>query len=407
LPVRFADESFCIGPANPKVSYLNLANIISAAEVLKADAIHPGYDFLSEDANFAKVCEECGITFIGAPPECLKTFGDKVLSRKIAQKIGIPVIPGTTFSLKNQESAVKIADEIGYPVVLKASSGGGGRGIRIVQNKEELKKNFLQTQEEVKNSFGKTEIYIEKYLEAPRHIEIQFVGDKRGNKIYFGERDCSLQRRNQKILEEAPAVGISDKMRKEMGESAVSLMKEVNYDNVGTVEFLVDKKKKFYFLEVNPRIQVEHPVSEMVMGVDLVKLQILISMGYKLNISQKQTRPRGHSIQARINAEEPERNFIPSPGTIKKVILPGGPGIRVDTYIYEDYTVLPYYDSLIAKLICWGKDREEAILRLNRALYEFKVDGIKTTIPFFKKILEQEQFLKGGIDTNFLKEFKI
>lgn len=405
LHLKYADEAFCIGSALPADSYLNLANIISTAEVLKVDAIHPGYGFLSEDATFAQVCEECKINFIGPSTESLKLISDKIHAKEIAKKAGLPLIAGTPSAISSETEAIETAKQIGYPVVLKTVDGGGGRGIRLVTSKEDLKKGFLALMGEAKTQAAKGKIYLEKYLENPRHIEVQFVSDKYGNAIFLCDRDCSIQRRNQKIMEEAPAFNLPDRMRKEMGEATMEFVKSVGYLNVGTVEYLVDKKNKFYFLEINPRIQVEHTVSEMVTGFDLVKWQVQLAKGEKINVTQNQTRARGHAIQCRINAEDPEQNFSPSPGKIENVNFPGGFGVRMDTHIYPGYVISPFYDSLLAKLICWGRDREEAILRLHRAIHEFEIEGLKTTLPFFHKVLQDEDYLGGNVSVNFVQKF--
>lgn len=404
LPVKYADEAICIGPAEVEKSYLNIPNIISSALMLGVDAIHPGYGFLSENPNFAQICKECNITFIGPSPEVLKLLGDKAKAREIAKSLGIPVLEGTSKISDEEGQIIRKSEEIGYPLIIKTSNGGGGKGIRIVSQYSELKEALSKIKPEAEISFGNSEVYLEKYLENPRHIEVQVIADNYQNMIFLTERDCSLQRRHQKLLEESPAVGVDEKLRISLGTNAINLLKKVNYTNCGTVEFLIDKNKNFYFLEVNPRIQVEHPVTEYVMGIDLIKKQIEIAAGEKLRITQEQTRPRGHALQCRINAEDPLNNFLPFPGRIKKLHLPGGNGIRIDTHLYQDYTVPSQYDSLIAKVITWGKDREEAIFRMKRTLEEIEIEGIKTTIPFFHKILENEEFLRGEMNTEFIQK---
>jgi len=403
LHVRFADEAYCIGPAQSGASYLNKANIISAAEVTGADAIHPGYGFLAENANFAEICESCGIRFIGPTPEALENMGAKAVARETMIKAGVPVVPGTKGVISNTDEAVVIAKEIGYPVMIKASAGGGGKGMRIAQSKHDLVKAIQTAQSEAEAAFGNPEVYIEKYVEEPRHIEFQILADNYGNTVYLGERDCSIQRRNQKLLEEAPSMALTPELREKMGTMAVRAAKAVNYSNAGTVEFLLDKHKNFYFIEMNTRIQVEHPVTELVTGIDLIKEQIRIAAGEKLGYTQEDIRINGWSIECRINAEDPNRNFMPSPGRITEYLVPGGLGVRVDSAAYSGYQIPPFYDSMVAKLVVWGKDRNEAIGRMRRALEEYVIEGVKTTIPFHLRILDNAFFQRGDFYTNFIQ----
>ncbi len=403
LHVRLADEAFCIGPAQSGKSYLNKANIIAAAEVSGADAIHPGYGFLAENANFAEICESCGIKFIGPSPLALENMGAKAVARETMIKANIPVVPGTEGVISDTDEAIKIAKDIGYPVIIKASAGGGGKGMRIAQSKHELVKAIQTAQTEAEAAFGNAEVYIEKYVEEPRHVEFQILADQYGNTVYLGERDCSIQRRNQKLLEEAPSSALTPELRKTMGEMAVRAAKAVNYSNAGTVEFLLDKDNKFYFIEMNTRIQVEHPVTELVTGIDLIKEQIRISAGEELGYTQDDIRINGWAMECRINAEDPSKNFMPSPGKVTKYTIPGGMGVRVDSNVYEGYTITPYYDSMVAKLVVWAKDRNEAIQRMKRALGEFEIEGIKTTIPFHKIILDNAFFCRGDFYTNFIQ----
>ena len=404
LHTVFADEAVCIGPPTSSQSYLNSSRIISAAEITGADAIHPGYGFLAENADFAEMCNSCKIIFIGPSPEVIRRMGDKSEAKKSMTEAGVPVIPGSTGVIKTDEEARRIAGEMGYPVILKAVAGGGGKGMRIVREEKGLENNFMMARAEAEASFGNPDLYIEKYIESPRHIEIQLLGDQHGNMIHLGERECSIQRRHQKLIEESPSPIITDKLRKIMGEAAVKGALHVGYFSTGTVEFLVDSKLNFYFMEMNTRIQVEHPVTEMVYNVDLIKEQLLVAAGEHLKIKQNQLKANGHSIECRINAEDPANNFIPSPGEVTSFYQPGGPGTRVDTHIYASYRIPPFYDSLIAKLIVWGKDREEAISRLRRALDEFVVEGIKTTIPFHKYVIMTPEFLSGNFDTHFIEK---
>jgi acetyl-CoA carboxylase, biotin carboxylase subunit len=404
LHVKTADESVCIGPAQSSESYLNIPNIISAAEITGADAIHPGYGFLAENSYFAEVCESCNIKFIGPSKEAILKMGDKVQARAIMRKAGVQIIPGSEGVISTLEEALKLVKKTKYPVIVKAAGGGGGKGMRIVQNEDSLKNAILTAQNEAKRAFGNPEVYIEKYVEEPRHIEFQIMADSKGDVVYLPERDCSIQRRYQKLLEESPSTFISDKLRKKMGKAACRAARAVKYVTVGTVEFLVDKDGDYYFMEMNTRIQVEHPVSELVTGIDLVKEQIRLAAGERLDVDQDDIQVQGHAIECRVNAEDSEKDFIPSPGKITKFIVPGGPGVRVDSHIYTGYTIPPYYDSMIAKVLTYGHDREEAIIRMQRALSEFIVEGVKTTIPFHRRILENPYFKKGEVYTNFIQK---
>jgi acetyl-CoA carboxylase biotin carboxylase subunit len=406
LPVRFADEEVCIGPPESIGSYLNIPNIISAAEVTGADAIHPGYGFLSENANFAEICETCHIKFIGPSPHAIRMMGDKAMARKIAAEAGVPIIPGSEGVVDTEEDALKIAEQLGFPVILKAAAGGGGKGMRVVHNGGELSIAFRMAQREAQNTFGASEIYLEKYLERPRHIEFQILADEQGNMIHLGERECSIQRRHQKILEEAPSTRLDPDLRRRMGEAALKVAGAVNYWNAGTIEFLVDRHGRFYFLEMNTRIQVEHPVTEMITGLDLVYLQIRIAAGRELPIKQEDVEIRGHSIECRINAEDPS-NFMPSPGPVTAFHTPSGPGVRVDTAAYAEGVISPYYDSMIAKVIVHAPNRKAAISRMRRALEMMIVEGIKTNIPLHYKILQDEDFVQGNYDTNFMLRYDL
>ncbi|OGB89183.1 acetyl-CoA carboxylase biotin carboxylase subunit [candidate division WOR-1 bacterium RIFCSPHIGHO2_01_FULL_53_15] len=405
LHVKIADESFCIGPAAPNKSYLNIPGIISVAEVSGADAIHPGYGFLAENSKFAEICEANKITFIGPPVDAMNRMGDKATARKTAAKAGVPTVPGSAGTISDENEAKKIADKIGYPVIIKATAGGGGRGMRVAAQPEEFVHLMRTARAEAGAAFGNPEIYVEKFIEDPRHIEVQLLGDKHGNTIYLGERDCSIQRRHQKLVEESLSPAVDEKTRRKLGESAVRAAKAVNYFSAGTIEFLFDKHGHFYFMEMNTRVQVEHPVTEMITNIDIIKEQILIAAGEKLHIRQGDVKYQGHAIECRINAEDHERNFMPSPGLIKGYHAPGGPGIRVDSHAFSGYMIQPHYDSLIAKLIAWGKDRPEAIQRLERALDEYVIDGIHTTIPFHLKVLRNEAFRRGSVNTRFIEEY--
>jgi len=402
LHVKLADESVCIGPAPSALSYLNINAIISAAELTDSEAIHPGYGFLSENAKFAEVCEKCGITFIGPTAESMRIMGDKISARQAVIKQGVPILPGTKEGVHSVEEAVKVAKEIGFPVIIKATAGGGGRGMKIVHSQATLPNAFATARAEAQSGFGNPEVYIERYCEKPRHVEIQILGDKHGNVIHLGERDCSIQRRHQKLIEEAPSTVVTPEIRKAMGDAAVRAAAAVGYNSAGTVEFLVDKQNNFYFMEMNTRVQVEHPVTEMVTGVDIVREQIRSAAGIPLRYKQEDIQIRGHSIECRINAEDPFK-FTPCPGKITAYHPPGGLGVRVDSFVYDQYSVVPNYDSLIGKLIVHADTREEAIKRMARALDEFRIEGIKTTIFFHKRIMAHKDFIDGDIDTSFLE----
>ncbi len=404
LHVRLADEAVCVGPAKSSDSYLNEKNILEAACLTGADSIHPGFGFLAENAKFAKMCEECNIKFIGPSYETIELMGNKINSKKLMKENDVPVIDGSKDRLNSYLEAEKLADSIGYPVILKASAGGGGKGIRIVFKKEDLKDMLSLVQQEAKNAFGDDTIYMEKYIQNPRHVEIQILSDMYNNCVYLGERDCSVQRNNQKILEEAPSTVLNNAMRKAMGEAAVRAAKAANYEGAGTVEFLVDSSNNYYFMEMNTRIQVEHPVTEMMTGIDIVKQQLKIASGKRLDLMQDKIKPRGHSIECRINAENPYKNFMPSPGKITKLVLPGGNETRVDTAVYEGYTIPPYYDSMIAKVIVHARTRNDAISKMKRALDECIIEGIDTNIEFLKSILSNEKFKSGEFTTAIIKE---
>jgi acetyl-CoA carboxylase biotin carboxylase subunit len=404
LHVRFADEDVCIGPARSIDSYLNVPAIISAAEITGADAIHPGYGFLSESAYLAEVCEACHIKFIGPYPNVIRLLGDKARARRAMKKAGVPCLPGSDGPVQGEEQATAIAKELGYPVIIKAVAGGGGRGMRIVRQVEELGPSLKTAQREAEAAFGVGDVYLEKYVEAPRHIEIQVMGDHHGNVVHLGERECSIQRRHQKLIEEAPSIALTDKQRKRLGATVVDAARAVQYTNAGTFEFLMDPTGHFYFLEVNTRLQVEHPVTEFVTGIDIVKEQIRVAAGRRLSVKQSEIEIRGHSVECRVNAEDPE-TFVPSPGVIHAFSVPGGPGVRVDTYAHSECTVSPYYDSLIAKIITYGRDRTEALARMRRTLEMTVVDGIKTTIPLHLKILQDPDFIAGRISTAFMDRF--
>jgi acetyl-CoA carboxylase biotin carboxylase subunit len=402
LHVKLADESVCIGPAPSALSYLNINAIISAAELTDSEAIHPGYGFLSENAKFAEVCENCGITFIGPTAESMRIMGDKISARQAVIKQGVPILPGTKEGVHTVEEAVKVAKEIGFPVIIKATAGGGGRGMKIVHSQAALPNAFATARAEAQSGFGNPEVYIERYCEKPRHVEIQILGDKHGNVIHLGERDCSIQRRHQKLIEEAPSTVVTPEIRKAMGEAAVRAAAAVGYNSAGTVEFLVDKQNNFYFMEMNTRVQVEHPVTEMITGVDIVREQIRSAAGIPLRYKQEDIQIRGHAIECRINAEDPFK-FTPCPGKITAYHPPGGLGVRVDSFVYDQYSVVPNYDSLIGKLIVHADTRDEAIKRMARALDEFRIEGIKTTIFFHKRIMAHKDFIEGDIDTSFLE----
>ena len=402
LHVRFADEAICIGPPQSKESYLNIPRIIAAAEITGADAIHPGYGFLAENADFAEICESSGIKFIGPSAEMIKAMGDKSTAKETMKKAGVPVIPGSDGTVSDFKEALSIAEEIGYPVIIKATAGGGGKGMRVAFDEEEFKRHFSLARNEAEAAFGNPEVYIEKYIEEPHHVEIQVLGDQYGKVIHIGERDCSIQRRHQKLIEESPSPIVDDELRVKMGEAAIKGASSIGYESAGTIEFLVDKNKNFYFMEMNTRIQVEHPVTEELYGIDLIKEQIRIAAGEcvrKINV-----KPKFWTIECRINAEDPEKNFQPSPGQITAFHQPGGLGVRTDTHAYAGYVIPPYYDSLIAKLIVKGTDRLETIKRMERALEEFIIEGIKTTIPFHLMMMRNESFRAGNYDTHFLEK---
>ncbi|MCI0513336.1 acetyl-CoA carboxylase biotin carboxylase subunit [candidate division KSB1 bacterium] len=405
LHVRFADEGVCIGPPPSYQSYLNVPQIISAAEVTNSDAIHPGYGFLAENAHFAEICGSCKIYFIGPLPDMISKLGDKAFAKKSMQAAGVPVIPGSQGILSDVKAGHQIAAEIGYPVMIKATAGGGGRGIRIVREPAELEKAFQTAQAEAQTAFGNSGLYVEKFIENPRHIEIQILGDNYGNIIALGERDCSIQRKLQKLIEESPSPAVNDQLRTRMIETAVRGAAQVNYRSAGTVEFLLAPDGNFYFMEMNTRIQVEHPVTEMVYDIDLVKEQIRLAAGDKMDTAAREFKARGHAIECRVNAEDPFNGFRPCPGEIKAFHVPGGPGVRVDTHVYAQYRIPPYYDSLLAKVITHGRTRAEALGRMERVFDEFVIEGVKTTIPFHQKVIRDEKFRKGEYNVRFVENF--
>ncbi len=407
LHVRFADEAICIGPAQSSESYLNTLRILAAAEVSGADAIHPGYGFLAENPEFADMCNSSNMKFIGPSANVIRKMGNKSEAKALIKKAGVPVVPGSEGILKSIEEGKELVEGIGFPVILKAVSGGGGRGMRVVNSMEEFEMNYQMAQAEAQGAFGDPDLYLEKYIKNPRHIEIQLMADQHGNVVYLGERECSIQRRHQKLIEESPSVVVSDELRQKMGQIAVQGAKQVGYEGAGTIEFLLDEDGSFYFMEMNTRIQVEHPVTEMVYNRDLLKDQIRVAAGEKLGYTQEDVKLVGHAIECRINAEDWERNFMPNPGEIKSFHVPGGPGIRVDTHAYERYHIPPFYDSLIAKLIAYGKNRDESIARLNRALEEFIIEGVKTTIPFHQRLIKRAEFIEGNFDTGFLDRINL
>lgn len=404
LHVQLADESVCIGPPPSSKSYLNIPNIISAALTRNATAIHPGYGFLAENARFAEICTDHKIIFIGPSPEAIRAMGDKSTAKKTMQQAGVPTVPGSPGLIDSEEEALKIATKIGYPVIIKATAGGGGRGMRLVRQESEFGRLFRAAQGEAEAAFGNAGVYLEKFIERPRHIEFQILADNYGNVVHLGERDCSIQRRHQKLLEEAPSPFLTPNLRKKMGEAAIKAAKSIKYQGAGTVEFLVDGAGNFYFMEMNTRIQVEHPVTEMITSLDLINEQIRVAQGEKLSFNQSQVQLNGHAIECRINAEDPTQNFRPHPGKISGYLPPGGPGVRVDSHVYTDYEIPPYYDSLIGKLIVWGPNRDMAIKRMRRALQECAITGIPTTIGFHQRILETPAFLAGDVYTNFIEE---
>ena len=407
LHTQMADEAICIGPAKSKDSYLNMQNILSATVLTGAEAIHPGFGFLSENSKFAQMCEECNIKFIGPDSQNIDNMGNKLKAREIMIKAGVPVVPGSDGEIASEADAISSAKKIGYPVMIKASAGGGGRGIRVVTKEEDLIQAFNTAKTESKTAFGDDTMYMEKFIEEPRHIEFQILADEHGNVIHLGERDCSIQRRNQKVIEEAPGSAMTEELRKQMGEVAVRAARSINYKNAGTIEFLLDKYGKYYFMEMNTRIQVEHPITEMITGVDLVKAQINIASGQVLPYKQEDIKIGGHAIECRINAENPQKNFMPCPGEIKSLHLPGGNGVRIDSAAYQGYKIPPTYDSMIGKLIVHGKDRQEALCKMRSALGEFIIEGVDTNIDFQFKIVNNKNFISGNFDTSFIsKEFK-
>ncbi|PMC39567.1 acetyl-CoA carboxylase biotin carboxylase subunit [Bacillus sp. UMB0899] len=408
LHVQLADEAYCIGPTASKDSYLNFTNIISVAKLTESDAIHPGYGFLAENADFAELCKECNITFVGPSSDAISKMGTKDVARETMRQAGVPIVPGSKGIIESIEEAKKLANDMGYPVIIKATAGGGGKGIRVAQDEQALIKGIEITQQEAATAFGNPGVYIEKYIEDFRHVEIQVLADTHGNTIHLGERDCSIQRRLQKLVEETPSPALNEDIRSQMGEAAVKAAEAVQYTGAGTVEFIFDHvNKKFYFMEMNTRIQVEHPVTEMVTGIDLIKEQIKVASGEKLSVTQNDVTFNGWSIECRINAENPEKNFMPSPGKIEMYLPPGGLGVRVDSAVYPGYSIPPYYDSMIAKLITYGATREEAIARMKRALSEFVIEGVSTTIPFHLRLLDHEAFVSGEFNTKFLELHKV
>lgn len=404
LHVRFADESVCVGPADPALSYRNIPNILSAAEITGAEAIHPGYGFLAENSHFADVCESAGIKFIGPFPECISLMGDKAKARNIMMKQGVPIIPGSEGQIKHEDEGIAVARKIGYPVIVKAVAGGGGRGMRVIHEESSFVTSFHEAQSEAKSAFGNDGVYVEKFFIEPRHIEIQVLADEKGKMVYFPERDCSIQRRHQKLIEESPSPVVDERLRRELGRAATGAVAASNYVNAGTVEFLLDRDHNFYFIEMNTRIQVEHPITECVTGIDLIQEQIKIASGKPLGLKQSQIKLNGHCFECRINAESPE-TFIPSPGTINAYHVPGGPGIRVDSASYMGSVITPYYDSLIAKLIVHSGSREGSISKMKGALSEFVVEGIQTSLPLHKQIFENPTFIKGRFSTSFIDRF--
>jgi len=405
LHVRFADEAVCVGPARASQSYLNIPRLIAAAEITHADAVHPGYGFLAENAEFAEICGESGLTFIGPTPEQIRQMGDKSRARHVMKEAGVPVVPGSEGAIADLAEARAKAEEIGYPVLIKASAGGGGKGMRVARDAAEFERAFPQARNEAEAAFGDGRVYLEKFLERPRHVEVQVMGDRHGRVIHLGERDCSCQRRHQKLLEEAPSPAVDDALRRRMGEAAVAGAEGIGYVGAGTIEFLLAPDGEFYFMEMNTRIQVEHPVTEMVTGRDLVLAQIEVAAGEDLRIRQNEVEFRGHAIECRINAEDPARNFMPTPGTITSFHQPGGPGVRVDTAVYQEYRIPPHYDSLIAKLLAHGEDREQALARMRVALDEFVIEGVATTIPMHRRLIEEPRFVAGEAHTRFVEEW--
>ncbi|MDP4550193.1 acetyl-CoA carboxylase biotin carboxylase subunit [Alkalihalobacillus macyae] len=407
LHVRLADEAYCIGPTAAKDSYLNFTNIMSIATVTGVDAIHPGYGFLSENADFAELCRECNVTFVGPSPEAINRMGTKDVARTTMKEAGVPIVPGSEGIIKDADEGVALANEMGYPVIIKATAGGGGKGIRIAKDEKELIKGINITQQEASQAFGNPGVYIEKFIEDFRHVEIQVLADNHGNAIHLGERDCSIQRRLQKLVEETPSPALDEKIRKKMGDAAVRAAKAVNYSGAGTVEFIFEPTGNFYFMEMNTRIQVEHPVTEMVTGIDLIKEQIRAASDETLRFKQEDVTFKGWAIECRINAEDPDKKFMPSPGKVEMYLPPGGFGVRVDSAVYPGYDILPFYDSMVAKLITYADTREEAIARMKRALGEFVVEGVKTTIPFHMRLMNHEKFVSGDFNTKFLEKYDL
>ncbi len=405
LHVKLADEAICIGEAKSSDTYLNINNIISAAVATGSNAIHPGYGFLSENDKFVSIMEKCNIKLVGPSSDAIKKLGDKTLAKEIAKSVNIPVVEGSVGIVETLEEATKICNKIGFPILIKAKSGGGGKGISIIKNQNDLNTLFERTKQEALANFGDGSVYIEKYIESPRHIEVQIMADSFGNAVYLCERDCSIQRRNQKMIEESPSPFVNDELRKKLGEASVKLAKAVNYENAGTVEFIVDKNSNYYFIEMNTRIQVEHPVTEMVTGIDLVKEQLKVAFGNPLSFTQDNIEIRGHAIECRVNAEDPDNNFMPSPGLIKNLVLPGGPGVRIDTHIYANYVVPPYYDSMLAKVIVYSPTRREAIRKMRSSLEQFMIDGIKTNMELQYVIMYNTDFVRGVYDTGFMNSF--
>ncbi len=403
LHVRLADEAFCIGPPPAVESYLNIPNIMSTAELLGVDAIHPGYGFLSENPHFSEICQDVNITFIGPTPQAIAAMGNKAAARERMRQAGVPVIPGSDGPVRNESDALDVSKRTGFPLIVKASAGGGGRGMRVVHTRDDLRRALAAAQAEADAAFGSGEIYIEQYVEEPRHIEVQILADKHRNAVHLGARDCSIQRRHQKLLEESPPPGLRDRFIGAMGKAAIRAVHAIDYAGAGTIEFLVDRDGHFYFMEMNTRIQVEHPVTEMVTGIDLVKMQISVAVGEKLPFAQGEIEFRGHALECRVNAEDPKADFRPSPGTLTQFIPPGGPGLRVDAHAFTGYEIPPYYDSLLAKVIAWGSDRTEAIARMRRALIEFVIAGVPTTIPFHLHVLDNAFFRRGEVYTNFVQ----
>ncbi|TVX92793.1 acetyl-CoA carboxylase biotin carboxylase subunit [Paenibacillus agilis] len=407
LHVRLADEAYCIGPTASKDSYLNFTNLMSVATLTECDAVHPGYGFLAENADFAEICDSCGITFIGPSPNAIERMGDKAVAKQTMKDANVPIIPGSDGLVENMDDAIMIARDIGYPVIIKATAGGGGKGIRIAEDEESLVKQITNAQQEAEKAFGNAGVYLEKFLTGMKHVEIQIVADKHGNVVHLGERDCSVQRRRQKLVEEAPCPILTPEIREKMGAAAVRAALAVNYSGAGTLEFLLAPDGQFYFMEMNTRIQVEHPVTEMITGLDIIKEMIMVAQGEPLSVRQEDIRINGWAIECRINAEDPSRNFMPSAGKINFYLPPGGFGVRVDSAAYPGYVISPHYDSMIAKLIVWGTTREEAIERMKRALSEFAIEGIHTTIPFHSRLLQHPTFLRGDFDIKFLEENEV